>query len=174
MRLDDIPEVLAIDQLSFSMPWPKKAYQYELTENPSSLLWVAQAHSVVGMIVVWLIVDEAHIATIAVHPDWRRQGIGKYLLNAGLRGAVARGMKSATLEVRKSNTSAQALYQSFGFEIVGVRPHYYKDNQEDACIMTLHSLNFETLNRVENLVRQSEYQTFSHPQSRTNETGGSV
>jgi ribosomal-protein-alanine N-acetyltransferase len=97
---------------------------------------------IVGMIVIWMIVDEAHIATIAVHPNFRRQGIAKILVTAGLAEAVKHEMKTVTLEVRAGNLAAQALYRQFGFGSVGIRPRYYKDNAngvtayEDAIIMT--------------------------------------
>jgi ribosomal-protein-alanine N-acetyltransferase len=97
---------------------------------------------IVGMIVIWMIVDEAHIATIAVHPNFRRQGIAKILVTAGLAEAVKHEMRTATLEVRAGNLAAQALYRQFGFDSVGIRPRYYKDNAngvtayEDAIIMT--------------------------------------
>jgi ribosomal-protein-alanine N-acetyltransferase len=146
MGLSDLEQVQAIDQASFSMPWPASAYQYELTQNPASMLWVAETDEsiekkkVVGMIIVWRILDEAHIATIAVHPDYRRQGIGKILLRFALDWAARNGAQRAMLEVRASNQSAQALYLQFGFEVVSRRPRYYKDNHEDALLMNLDSL----------------------------------
>lgn len=146
MQNEDLETVRQIDQISFPMPWPESAYQFELNENPLSLLWVAEwvrpdeTRQVVGMVVLWLIVDEAHIATIAVHPDYRRHGIGRRLIASALRGAVLNGCKTATLEVRQSNLAAQELYQRFQFEIVGSRPRYYRDNNEDALIMTASDL----------------------------------
>jgi ribosomal-protein-alanine N-acetyltransferase len=83
---------------------------------------------------------QAHIATIAVHPDYRRQGIGKILLRFALDWAARNGAQRAMLEVRASNQSAQALYLQFGFEVVSRRPRYYKDNHEDALLMNLDSL----------------------------------
>ncbi len=78
MTLDDLEQVVAIDQVSFSLPWPARSFQFELTDNPASRCWVADVDGrIVGMVVAWLIVDEIHIATIATHPDFRRQGIGK-------------------------------------------------------------------------------------------------
>jgi ribosomal-protein-alanine N-acetyltransferase len=142
MTLDDVAAVHAIDELSFSLPWPEKSFRYELTENPASMCRVAEWDDagIVGMIVLWLIVDEAHIATIAVHPDYRGRGIARTLLADGLERMRALGAKTATLEVRTGNRAAQALYESFGFEVVGRRPRYYKDTGEDAVIMTLHRL----------------------------------
>jgi ribosomal-protein-alanine N-acetyltransferase len=146
MQADDLEQVHAIDKISFSMPWPESAYRYELFENQSSLQWVAEALEpdgglrVVGMVVVWLVVDEAHIATIAVHPDYRGRGIAQELLCAALIEAIERGMHSATLEVRAHNLAAQRLYRRFRFEEAGVRPRYYRDNFEDALIMTADKL----------------------------------
>src|SRR5512136_395033 len=92
MRQDDLAQVRKIDQISFTMPWPESAYNYELNENPLSLLWVAEmtaqgSSEIVGMVVIWMILDEAHIATLAVHPDHRRKGIAMYLLAEALKGS---------------------------------------------------------------------------------------
>ena len=85
MMLDDIEQVVAIDRVSFSLPWPERSFRFELTDNPASRCWVAEVDGkIVGMIVVWLIVDEVHVATIATHPEFRRQGIAKNLLSYAL------------------------------------------------------------------------------------------
>jgi len=155
MKSEDLPQVQTIDRLSFSMPWPGSAYEYELYENPLSLLWIAEAHppegedKVVGMIVVWLIVDEAHIATIAVLPEYRGQGIARCLLVTALQEVIRRGLRIATLEVRSGNIAAQNLYHRFGFSSVGLRPRYYRDNNEDALIMTVYNLDQAYLNWLE-------------------------
>jgi len=93
------------------------------------------------VIVVWFIIDEAHIATLAVHPSYRGFGVAKCLLTTALKSALDKGMKLATLEVRANNHAAQALYRHFGFENVGQRRRYYRDNNEDAIIMTLNHLD---------------------------------
>ena len=81
MTLDDLEQVVAIDQVSFSLPWPARSFHFELTDNPASRCWVADLGGrVVGMVVAWLIVDEIHIATIATHPDFLKQGIGNTFL----------------------------------------------------------------------------------------------
>jgi ribosomal-protein-alanine N-acetyltransferase len=158
MQLNDLDQVLTIDQMSFSMPWPLNAYRYELNENPLSLLWVAEtrlvdgipgAPRIIGMIVVWLVLDEAHIATIAVHPEYRRQGIARLLLKTALLESARHDMRSATLEVRSGNLPAQRLYQRFHFEIVGRRPRYYRDNNEDALIMTVDNLEQALVDQIE-------------------------
>jgi ribosomal-protein-alanine N-acetyltransferase len=157
MRLDDLEMVHSIDQLSFSLPWPKRSYQYELLENPASRLWVAETQvpdgntRIAGMVVMWLIIDEAHIATLAVHPDFRGQGIASKLLITALKDAIQKGMHQATLEVRANNQNAHDLYRKFGFIVAGHRPRYYRDNNEDALIMTLHGLGKDSLTWLENM-----------------------
>lgn len=151
MILEDIPRVREIDQLSFSLPWPEKSYHFELTENPSSLALVAEVVQedcepfIIGMSVVWIISTEAHIATIAIHPDYRGNGYGKKLLTETLRQSIQRGAQIATLEVREYNLTAQELYRSFGFTIVNRRPHYYHDNNEDALLMTVEPMGLQYL-----------------------------
>jgi ribosomal-protein-alanine N-acetyltransferase len=141
MMLEDIPTVHAIDMLSFSLPWPERSFQFELTENPVSRGWVAESDGrLAAMLVLWLIVDEAHIATIATHPDFRRQGIGERLMVEALLAARVEGASRAFLEVRASNLGALAMYKKYGFVIVGVRPKYYKNNNEDAILMNLEDL----------------------------------
>ena len=141
MTLEDIPAVHAIDMLSFSLPWPESSFHFELTGNPVSRGWVAESGgTLAAMLVLWLIVDEAHIATIATHPDFRRQGIGEQLMIAALVAARAEGASHAFLEVRAGNLGALAMYKKYGFVVAGVRPKYYKDNNEDAILMDLEDL----------------------------------
>lgn len=142
MALEDISQVVAIDQVSFSLPWPERSFRFEIAENPASRAWVAETDErIVGMIVAWMLVDEAHIATIATHPEFRRQGIASKLLIHTLQAMMNEGAKTSVLEVRESNTAAQEMYRKFGFEESGSRPHYYKDNGEDAILMTLYKLD---------------------------------
>lgn len=155
MQLDDLSQVLAIDSQSFTLPWPESAYRYELLENTSSFLMVAEIEQsevgrlIVGVVVVWMILDEAHIATIAVHPEFRGQGIASRLMVSVMREAIQLEARLATLEVREQNIAAQRLYQRFGFDIVGRRPRYYKDNLEDALIMTVGDLDKGYLERLD-------------------------
>jgi [ribosomal protein S18]-alanine N-acetyltransferase len=137
MTLDDLEQVVAIDQVSFSLPWPPRSFQFELTDNPASRCWVAELDGrVVGMLVGWFIVDEIHIATIATHPDFRKQGIGEKLLAFALQSAKDEGAISSFLEVRESNTVALELYRKFGYVEDGRREGYYKDNGETAILMS--------------------------------------
>jgi ribosomal-protein-alanine N-acetyltransferase len=142
MRLDDIAEVQAIERASFTTPWPPQAYRAELETNRLATYLVARFDGrVVGFGGVWLMVDEAHITTFAVHPAWRRRRIGERLLVALLDIASARGAREATLEVRLSNLPARRLYEKYGFRPVGLRPRYYSDDNEDALIMTTEALD---------------------------------
>lgn len=147
MREDDLPAVKEIDKTSFSLPWPPSAFEYELNDNPRSMLWVAEIETpetgklVVGMVVIWLILDEAHIATIAVAPEYRQQEIGKKMLSTALSAVADLNICIATLEVRANNIAAINLYRSFGFEVAGIRPKYYHDNSEDGLIMTTNNLD---------------------------------
>lgn len=146
MTLEDIPAVSDLDHKSFSLPWPERSFRFEVTDNPASRSWVAELDGqVVGMIVVWLLVDEAHVATLATHPDFRRQGVGKRLLAHALREAMQEGARSSFLEVRESNLAAQEMYLKFGYAATGRRRRYYKDNGEDAILMNLDSLQAERL-----------------------------
>lgn len=146
MSLEDVPAVVDLDHKSFSLPWPERSFRFELTDNPASRCWVAEFEgSVVGMIVVWLIVDEAHVATIATHPDFRRQGIAQGLLSHALLRLFDEGARSSFLEVRESNLAAQEMYRKFGYEVTGRRRRYYSDNGEDAILMNLNSLRPEQL-----------------------------
>ena len=143
MQEDDIPAVFAIDTLSFALPWSERSYRFDLLNNPASRMWVAEvvqpdgSKLVIGMLVLWMIIDEAHIGTIAVHHDFRERGIGEALLKTALDQVHAEGAQRITLEVRNSNVVAQSLYKKYGFEVAGVRKRYYSDNGEDALLMTL-------------------------------------
>ncbi len=138
MTLADVAAVSAIDQMSFTLPWPERSFRYEVSENPTARCWVAEVDGqIAGMLVLWFIVDEAHIATIATHPNLRRKGIGEQLLRHALLAVRDEGAKRAFLEVRVSNLAAQALYRKYGFVVDGIRPRYYKDNNEDALLMSL-------------------------------------
>jgi ribosomal-protein-alanine N-acetyltransferase len=141
MRLDDIAEVQAIERASFATPWPPQAYRSELETNRLASYLVARiAGGIVGYAGIWLMVDEAHITTFAVHPGWRRRRIGERLLLTVLDVAIDRGAREATLEVRLSNLPARRLYEKYGFRPVGLRPRYYTDDNEDALIMTTDPL----------------------------------
>jgi ribosomal-protein-alanine N-acetyltransferase len=146
MGLDDVPAIQAIEQASFTTPWPPDAYRSELQTNRLAHYLVARVgDAVVAYGGMWLMVDEAHITTFAVDSAWRRQGIGERLLLAFLDIAIERRAHEATLEVRLSNLAARRLYEKYGFRPVGLRPNYYSDDREDALIMTTEPLADPTM-----------------------------
>ena len=146
MTVEHLPEVQAIEAASFTSRWPPHAYRSEIETNRLAHYLVA---TVDGLVVayggIWLMVDEAHITTFAVHPAWRRRRIGEQLLLALLDLAEARHAREATLEVRLSNLAARKLYEKYGFRPVGVRPRYYSDDGEDALIMTTEPLESDPM-----------------------------
>lgn len=157
MAVEDLPAVVELDRMSFSLPWPERSFRFELTDNPASRCWVAEVDGrLIGMIVVWLLVDEAHVATLATHPDFRRQGIATKLLSYALRNLFREGARSSFLEVRVSNTVAQEMYRKFGYTESGRRRRYYRDNDEDAILMNLSSLKSERFALEEDKEEQNE------------------
>ncbi|MBI3752768.1 MAG: ribosomal protein S18-alanine N-acetyltransferase [Deltaproteobacteria bacterium] len=141
MTLNDMEDVLAIEKFSFSSPWPRSQFEKEI-KNPLSHQFVAKIirdgkEIVMAYTIFWVAADEAHILNIAVHPDFRRQGIAKTLLVFALNRIEEMGGRGVFLEVRRSNIAAQRLYIKFGFREIGVRKGYYGDNREDAIVMAL-------------------------------------
>jgi [ribosomal protein S18]-alanine N-acetyltransferase len=142
MRFEDVAAVHEIERISFRTPWPSYAFEQELRGNRLAHYLVARAGDrVVGFAGVWLMVDEAHVTTFGVHPDRRRQGIGRQLLLNLVELARSIGARRMTLEVRASNDVAQALYCAYGFEEAGRRPRYYTDDGEDALVMSTPDLD---------------------------------
>jgi len=141
MSSTDIPRVLEIERESFRTPWPRDAYVHELKENRLATYFIAKAgEQIVGYCGMWVILDEAHITTIAVDPEFRGMHVGERLLIGLIDASVDRGARWMTLEVRRSNLSAQKLYKKYGFREIGTRKAYYSDNREDAIIMWTGSL----------------------------------
>jgi ribosomal-protein-alanine N-acetyltransferase len=133
---------MAIEEVVFPTPWPAKAYQYEITNNPASVSLVLTAGDrIIGYGCFWLVVDQIHISTVAIAPSWRRKGLGELLFLAMIHQGLLKGGKMATLEVRESNRSAQSLYRKYGFQAVGRRKRYYVDNREDALVMNAAPLD---------------------------------
>lgn len=131
----DVAAVVALDEDVKPSPWTADGFLGELT-NACSFPQVLTAVSVLcGYIVYWLVADELTINTIVVAPAWRGHGLGDYLLWSALTHGRGQGVTLASLEVRASNEIAQNLYRKYEFAVVGRRPRYYRDNQEDALIM---------------------------------------
>lgn len=136
MRRRDIPAVVAIEHEIFAEPWSQGLYLSELAQRATRRYYVATAGgNVVGYAGGILVAGEAHITTIGVAPTWQKRKIGARLLYRFVFDAREWGADSITLEVRMSNTSAQRLYEWFGFAPVGVRKHYYVATGEDGLVM---------------------------------------
>lgn len=135
-----LPSILEIERNSYSCPWPAEVFVEELSLKWSKMwgYFPPDSDNPVGFIFYWKIYDELHILNLAVHPAYRRKGIGKELLGALITHGLKDGFKIITLEVRQSNAAAINLYKSFNFRIIGIRKGYYCDNNEDAYIMALN------------------------------------
>ncbi|WP_227764696.1 ribosomal protein S18-alanine N-acetyltransferase [Zhaonella formicivorans] len=136
MQEKHIPGVLEIERVSFPTPWSGQAFLGELKDNDFAHYYVCvHGDEVAGYAGMWIIIDEAHVTNIAVHPNFRGKKLGKALLVNLMQEAMFLGAERMTLEVRPSNTVAQELYRKTGFTPVGVRKGYYTDTNEDAIIM---------------------------------------
>ncbi|MCC5912276.1 MAG: ribosomal protein S18-alanine N-acetyltransferase [Clostridiaceae bacterium] len=136
MKATDIKDVLVVENACFSTPWTKNAFEMEIKKNKLAIYLVATIEDkVVGYGGMWLVVDEAHITNVAVHPEYQGKKIGEAIVKGLTREAEEKGSERMTLEVRKSNIPAQNLYKKIQFIMCGIRPSYYSDNGEDALIM---------------------------------------
>ncbi|MCL2545482.1 MAG: ribosomal protein S18-alanine N-acetyltransferase [Clostridia bacterium] len=136
MAVGDIDAVAEMEKLVFTLPWSRDAFRRELEENVVARYLVLEERGrILAYGGIWLVIDEAHLTNVAVHPQARGRGFGERLVRALMRLASDTCMGMITLEVRRSNAAAQALYRKVGFEDVGYRKRYYEDNQEDALIM---------------------------------------
>ena len=134
----DIDTVLAIERAAYTSPWTRRMFESELWENPFSFAYVAREEEhrrIVGYVLFWMVYDELHLMNVAVDPAWRRRGIGEELVRFSLTAGLARGIRTATLEVRASNLPAQSLYRKLGFYQTGVRRNYYREPREDALLL---------------------------------------
>jgi ribosomal-protein-alanine N-acetyltransferase len=137
ITLSHLDSIIGIEKLSYPNPWPSSVFIEEL-QHKWSRMWgyyPERYNAPVGFILFWEIYDELHILNLAVHPDARRQGIARSLLEALLAYGREHGFRYVTLEVRTSNIPARNLYDGLGFKIEGIRRGYYSDNNEDALIM---------------------------------------
>lgn len=134
-----LDEVSAIELESYENPWARSAFESELGSNPVSFSRVAltteTTSRVAGYCVVWIVFEHVHIQNLAVHPEHRRRGLGRFLVLQALEEGRSRGATSALLEVRGSNAAARSLYRTLGFEEMGTRPDYYSLPREDALTL---------------------------------------
>ncbi|NLZ39082.1 MAG: ribosomal protein S18-alanine N-acetyltransferase [Firmicutes bacterium] len=139
MKFCHVPSVAAIEKMVYSAPWSEHAFINEILDNGFASYYVLLIDGeVAGYTGIWVILDEAHITTLAVSPVWQGKGFGRSLLEHAIAEAAKKGAVRITLEVRVSNLKAQALYKKLGFTPCGIRPNYYHD--EDALVMWLDNL----------------------------------
>jgi len=140
MSKADVPRVMEIELASFTSPWHESAYLSEINNRSAYYIVARLEDKIVGYAGMWVIMDEAHITTIAVAPECRGMRIGEQILIALLEESIRRGALRATLEVRMSNKTAQNLYLKYGFSPVAIRRGYYSDNNEDALVMWIDDM----------------------------------
>ncbi|MBV8366152.1 MAG: ribosomal protein S18-alanine N-acetyltransferase [Candidatus Eremiobacteraeota bacterium] len=136
MRTADIGDVLRVEALCFSTTWPRNAFHNEITDNKLAHYFVGRCEDdIIAYGGLWVILEDAHITTVAVTPSYQGQGYGERMLIHLLDEAIERGASWITLEVRESNITAQKLYKKYGFSVVNTRRGYYSDNDENALVM---------------------------------------
>jgi len=135
MVREDLDEVLTIERLSFPSAWSRDSYLRELRSRNSFYFVARLSGAIIGHAGMWTVSDEAHISTIAVHPDYRRRGLGCYLLSHLIQLARRQRAAKITLEVREANHIARSLYRKFGFDEMGLLPRYYGDTGETGVVM---------------------------------------
>jgi [ribosomal protein S18]-alanine N-acetyltransferase len=136
--LTDVRSIWEIEKLSYPFPWSLWCFLAEYANSKSTILVAGpsapEPWETWGFAIFWVVADEMHLLNLAVHPNHRRQGVSRALLTTALQQARSQGAEVVWLEVRPSNQAALTLYQSFGFQEVGIRKKYYTDNGEDALI----------------------------------------
>lgn len=137
--VEEIPEILALDQLCFNGIWSENGYRREIASDKSRLLTLSLEDNdklkIIGIGCYWSIVEESHITLLGIHPEYHRQSLGSLLLYTLLKDSVEQQLERATLEVVTSNDGAISLYKKFGFEVAGTRKNYYPKTGEDALIL---------------------------------------
>lgn len=138
MQEGDLDQVMKIELLAFPTPWSRQSYEGELLNQFASYYVIEDASTVAAYAGIWCVFEEAHITNVAVDPLYRRQGLGRQLMEILLARAREKGAERVLLEVRPSNLAAINLYRALGFLPGGVRRGYYTDNQEDALLLVKH------------------------------------
>ncbi len=136
MTRDDVPEIAELEKICFTLPWSEKSFRDEMANRLAVYFTAKDNGKCVGYAGFWNVSGEGDVTNVAVLPEYRRRGVGSSLVAEMIKTAEKLKLEMLTLEVRKSNTAAQKLYEKFGFEILGERKRYYSDNGEDAYIMT--------------------------------------
>ncbi len=138
LRLSDLDEIMEIEPEAYGTHhWSRQSFITELTNVGASYFGAecSETGQLLGYTGYWLIADEAHVTTLAVHPQFRRKSIAERLLINSIVEARKDGAHWVTLEVRESNDPARGLYSKYGFRRLGVRRKYYQDNKEDALVL---------------------------------------
>ncbi|MBO6273334.1 ribosomal protein S18-alanine N-acetyltransferase [bacterium] len=137
MQSSDVPDVAQIEAMAYgNHHWSRDSFYSEINNKVAKYYTARYSDGkIVGYIGTWHIIDEAHITTIAVHPEFLRQHVGEALIVKMLEDCYNEFIKYITLEVRVSNIPAIKLYEKYGFKSLGTRKGYYQDNNEDALIM---------------------------------------
>ncbi|MGI6239469.1 MAG: ribosomal protein S18-alanine N-acetyltransferase [Christensenellales bacterium] len=141
MAIEHVAQAHEIEKATFPTPWSRASLEREVTENACArYLVLREGDEVLGFAGMWFVLDEAHVTNVAIRADARGRGLGEALMRALIRHAAEHGMTWMTLECRRSNHVAQALYRKLGFVDVGYRKRYYEDDNEDALLMALEGL----------------------------------
>jgi len=137
MRPADVEQVARLEREVFTDPWSGAVFAREARGGEGSWCRVAVSSEgrVEGYLIAWFVADEVHLANVAVHPERRRRGLAQRFLDELEGEGRKRHARVVLLEVRRSNTEAQALYEKNGFYAISVRRRYYRDNHEDALVM---------------------------------------
>lgn len=137
LREDDLPRVLEIEGVCFSVPWKESTFRALLGRTDTDLFVAEAEGAVVGYSAAWTVFDQAELGNVSVAPVARGHGIGGALVDAVVERVKERGARECFLEVRESNLSAQAIYHARGFTVIGRRRSYYNQPTEDALVMRL-------------------------------------
>ena len=135
MNASHVPQIAELEKVCFADPWSVTSIETELTSRLSLWLVAMEGDTLVGYVGSQTVIDESDVMNIAVHPDYRRQGIAEALVGALEKALRQRGSRALTLEVRDSNVPAITLYDKLGFTQVGLRKNYYRNPKEDARIL---------------------------------------
>jgi len=149
LKAEYLDQILEIEKTSFPTPWSRQSFLSELRDNSMAYYCVCMlGEKVIGYGGMWIILDEAHITNVAVHPEYRGKRIGEGIILHLTSQALMKGAFRMTLEVRPSNFSAIKLYKRMGFEAAGRRKGYYTDTKEDAIIMWKTLISCQSNNDV--------------------------
>ena len=135
MTADQVPQIAELEKICFNDPWSEKSIASELDNRLSLWLVAMDGDRVAGYVGSQSVLGESDMMNVAVHPDYRRQGIAEQLCLALVEALKEKGNHCLTLEVRASNDPAKALYEKLGFTQIGLRKNYYRNPKEDACIL---------------------------------------